>query len=373
MLHNFDPHNFLANHWQKSPCIIKNAFTQPPAFVTADELAGFALEEEIESRIIRNDNNQWQLFHGPFDEADFSELPESHWTLLVQTLDYWFPDINQLLAHFRFIPRWRFDDVMVSFATNHGGVGPHFDNYDVFLIQAEGERRWRVGKMGDTGAQQTKIDGLLHLAEFEPIIDVIMQPGDMLYIPPDTPHWGESIGESIGYSVGYRAPQTRDLLALLAEHFEQSATNEFFTDSYRCQPNYSNEIEPELYQWAKRKLQNIANNQELIESLLSQFLTSPKIAPVAEHQQLADRAIKNILNLKLAPGVNCSWFKTDDKYTLTIEGESYCFTSNDDALVKQLAAGEVVDFKGLAANSREFAFYETLSRIVDRGYFLFNI
>jgi 50S ribosomal protein L16 3-hydroxylase len=144
MINNFDPNEFLSKHWQKSPCLIKNALSQPPSFVTADELAGLSLEDEVESRIIRCDNDHWQMESGPFVEEDFQQLPESHWTLLVQTLDYWLPETQALLDQFRFIPRWRFDDLMVSYATDGGGVGPHCDNYDVFLLQTEGQRRWRV-------------------------------------------------------------------------------------------------------------------------------------------------------------------------------------------------------------------------------------
>ena len=372
MLHNFDPQYFLATHWQKSPCLVKNAFSHPPDFVSAEELAGLALEDEVESRIIQSNDHQWQLSHGPFEEEDFQKLPESDWTLLVQTLDYWLPQTNQLIKQFGFVPRWRFDDLMVSYATNQGGVGPHFDNYDVFLIQGKGERRWRVGQMGDTNSQLTKIDGLLHLNDFTPIIDVIMQPGDVLYIPPDTPHWGESIGESIGYSVGFRAPQTRDLLGLLAEHLESSSNSHFFTDSYRKNTNYDNHLEPELFLWAQKELKDISNNQELIYSLLSQFLSSPKLGSAYTTEKTSLPALNEINNLKLAPEVNCNWYKCEQLVTLSIEGESFTFNSFDDALVKTLASGNIIDFKALSTNKAEFAFYETLSRILDRGYFLYN-
>lgn len=371
MLHNFDAKYFLNNYWQKSPYLIKRALTEPPTFVSAEELAGLALEDEVESRIISNLNADWQIQHGPFDESTFSQLGESHWTLLVQSVDYWLPEVNSWLNNFRFIPRWRFDDLMISYATQGGGVGPHFDNYDVFLVQAEGERRWRVGAMGDTQQRQTKIDGLLHLQEFQPIIDVIMQPGDILYIPPNTPHWGESIGESIGYSVGYRAPQTKDLMAALAEFFENSPDSRFFEDAYRKDINYSSELEPQVVKWAQNQLKNIANNQSLVASILSQILSRPKIDSIAAFTE-KPLNINELNFIRLADGINYNWYQDAQSIFLAIEGEIFEFEKSDLSHIKPLLNGQSLDIQGLEPKYKEFAFYKTLARILERGYFLYN-
>lgn len=391
--HHFSAENFLTTHWQKSPLFYAQAFQTPPSFVSPDELAGLALEEEIESRLIsfntqksnqqlESKKKQWRIEHGPFDEDHFASLPESNWTLLVQTIEHWLPEIYQLVEAFKFIPRWRFDDVMVSFATDKGGVGPHFDNYDVFLIQGEGQRRWRVGAKGDTKAKTEKINGLLHLESFTPVIDVVMNPGDMLYIPPDTPHWGESIGDSIGYSVGYRAPQTRDIFALLANHLDSNTNsiNQFFTDEYRNQTNISNQIEPELIKWAQNEIKNIADNQQLISSLLSQFLSTSKIEDLAdevekdEKQQLIENDIlfNKINNLKLKPHINSNWFLMDNQVILSINNEQFTFEKQELEYVSQLASGEAIDFKRLLTSKKHFTFCETLTRIKHRGYFLYN-
>lgn len=371
MLHNFDAHHFLKNYWQKSPLLIKAALTHPPDFVSADELAGLALEQDVESRIISNYHENWQIQHGPFEESVFSELSESHWTLLIQSADYWLPEIAPWLNQFRFVPRWRFDDVMISYATAGGGVGPHFDNYDVFLVQTEGERRWRVGAKGDTGAQQTKINGLLHLENFEPVIDAIMQPGDILYIPPDTPHWGESIGESIGYSVGYRSPQTKELLAALANHFESSDKNIFFEDIYREKPNQSSQLESELIEWAQTQLRNIADNQQLITSILSEVLSHPKIDSIADTHEI-HLNIKELASIKLIDGVNYNWYQNEESIFLSIEGESFEFPSLTLSHIKPLLDGESLDIQGLELINKEFAIYQTLARILERGYFSYN-
>ncbi|TQV77132.1 hypothetical protein FLL45_04055 [Aliikangiella marina] len=370
MLHNFDPDEFLAKHWQKAPCLIKQAFSRTPNYLTAEELAGLSLEDEIESRVISNIDGDWRLSHGPFSTKDFQNLPESHWTLLVQTLDHWLPELQALVDQFKFIPNWRFDDVMVSYATDQGGVGPHFDNYDVFLIQGSGERRWRVGALGDTKHQCDIVGGLRHLSNFSPVIDVVMQPGDMLYIPPDTPHWGESIGESIGYSIGYRAPQTKDLLALLADHFQSESTDDFFADRYRVKANSSQKLETELIDWASNKLRNISENQELIASLLSQFLSQGKLGSPEFDEVEPSTSNANPSHLQLNPRLKRNWYQQGSQVILSIDGETFTFKTRRTDLVAALAAGEEIDFKGLSMDQSEVAFCETLARIKDIGYFL---
>ena len=155
MFNPIDEQEFLKTYWQKRACFFKSSSPIYPNFLSADELAGFALEQEVESRLVINEPsiNKWSLQHGPFSTQQLEALPESNWTLLVQSIDYWYPQIRELLKHFAFIPKWRFDDVMVSFATDKGGVGPHADNYDVFLIQGNGKRRWRVGSKDCLPAQ----------------------------------------------------------------------------------------------------------------------------------------------------------------------------------------------------------------------------
>jgi 50S ribosomal protein L16 3-hydroxylase len=137
---------FLRDYWQKKSLLIRGAFPHFTSPIDGDELAGLALEEEVESRLIlEKGKTPWELRHGPFDEKTFTQLPETHWTLLVQAVDQWVPEVNELLEYFRFIPNWRIDDIMISFAPDQGSVGPHFDYYDVFLLQGLGKRRWKLG------------------------------------------------------------------------------------------------------------------------------------------------------------------------------------------------------------------------------------
>jgi 50S ribosomal protein L16 3-hydroxylase len=205
---------FLRDYWQKKPLLIRQAYPGFELPIDGDELAGLALEEEVESRIVlEHGKTPWELRHGPFDEQTFSQLPESHWTLLVQAVDQWVPEIHELLQDFQFIPGWRLDDIMISYASDKGSVGPHFDYYDVFLLQGMGKRRWRIGQHCDSGSELVEGTPLKLLRNFETTDEWVLEPGDMLYIPPGIAHWGIAEGECITCSIGFRAPPGAGLRA----------------------------------------------------------------------------------------------------------------------------------------------------------------
>ena len=205
---------FLKDYWQKKPLLIRNGFSNKIDFISPDELAGLACEEEIESRIITGDHKSknWTLTHGPFEEDYFSGLPESAWTLLVQDVDKHLPEAAAFLRHFDFIPKWRIDDLMISTAEDQGSDGPQTDSYDVFLVQLQGERLWKLSD------QQVTDDDLLEdcevrvLKEFETSHEWLMKPGDVLYLPPGIPHWGIAQGECMTGSVGFISPTQHNLL-----------------------------------------------------------------------------------------------------------------------------------------------------------------
>lgn len=212
---NFEINQFLDNYWQKEPVFIKQGFVDFQDPIAVDELAGLAMEEEIESRLIFQEKEQWQAQFGPF--KSFAKLNEPCSTLLVQAVDHWHPDAQQLVRPFRFLPNWRIDDLMVSYSTEHGGVGPHIDNYDVFIIQGLGKRHWRVGE-AQSIEEFSAHEALKHCAKFEAVIDVEMEPGDILYIPSGCPHQGQALEPSLNYSVGFRAPDQHDLLSSFTDY-----------------------------------------------------------------------------------------------------------------------------------------------------------
>jgi 50S ribosomal protein L16 3-hydroxylase len=215
-----DAERFLATYWQHRALLLPGALAGITSPIEPDELAGLACEAEVESRIVREHgpDRPWQVSHGPFDEAVFAGLPETHWSLLVQDVDKHVPAVATLLACFDFLPDWRLDDIMVSWAEDGGSVGPHLDQYDVFLVQVQGRRRWRIdGRATPSTAILPDLD-LRILRYFEPDQDWLLGPGDVLYLPPGVPHWGIAEGPCMTWSVGLRAPAWRELAADWFQH-----------------------------------------------------------------------------------------------------------------------------------------------------------
>jgi len=217
------PVRFLRYYWQKHPLLIRNAFPgfKPP--LAPEDLAGLSCEDGALARLVLRDRrtDRWRVEQGPFAEARFATLPARDWTLLVQDVDKWDADVAALLDDFDFLPRWRIDDVMVSYAADGGGVGPHVDQYDVFLLQGLGVRRWRIS-LDPVASQALREDvDLKMLADFTATHDWRLHPGDMLYLPPGIAHDGVAEGDCMTFSVGMRAPAQSELLLDLAEHLAE--------------------------------------------------------------------------------------------------------------------------------------------------------
>jgi 50S ribosomal protein L16 3-hydroxylase len=210
----FDSAAFLRDCWQKRPALIRDPWAGWANPLAPDELAGLACEDGVEARLITHDADSIAAEHGPFAETRFAKLGKAPWTLLVQAVDQHVPEVAALLNAFRFVPNWRIDDVMVSYASDGGGVGPHFDQYDVFLIQGLGRRRWQVGPRCDDATALLPHDDLRLLAEFEATEEWVLEPGDMLYVPPGFAHNGIAVGDDcMTYSIGFRAPSRSELIA----------------------------------------------------------------------------------------------------------------------------------------------------------------
>ena len=214
------PARFLRDYWQRHPLLVRGAFAPWREPLTPEDLAGLACEELALARLVTLDraNDVWRSEQGPFAEAVFPALPTTDWTLLVQDVDKWDADVRALLAPFTFLPRWRLDDVMVSFAATGGSVGAHLDHYDVFLIQGRGRRRWQIDVDPDAPRGFRDDAPLKLLQQFTPSHDWVLEPGDMLYLPPEVPHFGEALDPCMTFSVGLRAPSEAEMLADLADH-----------------------------------------------------------------------------------------------------------------------------------------------------------
>jgi 50S ribosomal protein L16 3-hydroxylase len=208
------PADFYSRYWQREPLLIRQAIGDFQSPVTGDDLAGLACMDEVESRIIIEQGCAvpWEVRHGPFDEDEFSSLPDTHWTLLVQAVDHWDDEVAALRRLFPNIANWRLDDVMVSYAAAKGSVGPHFDSYDVFLLQGFGQRRWRLGGRVDSDTPLRQHPEMRLLKTFSETHDYLLEPGDALYVPPNVAHWGIAETECVTYSIGFRAPSLSDVL-----------------------------------------------------------------------------------------------------------------------------------------------------------------
>jgi 50S ribosomal protein L16 3-hydroxylase len=270
--------HFLDKYWQKKPLLVRNAIANAGSILEADELAGLSLEEELPSRLILKTESGWQLEHGPLQENRFSSLPESDWSLLVQNVDAANINVNELLKSFRFLPNWRLDDVMVSFASDRGGVGPHFDYYDVFLIQGQGQRRWKIGQHCNKNSPLIDGQDMKILQAFDTQQEFVLNTGDMLYIPAQIAHWGESIGDSMCYSIGFRAPSHNDFIFDYSMQLCESLNeDQRYRDGQEITHySHTGEILPETIQNFRATLIKLADNPAEIARWLGQYSTDLK-------------------------------------------------------------------------------------------------
>lgn len=269
--------DFMRDYWQKKPLFVKQALPGFQPFLSGDELAGLALEDEVESRLVieKDGTEPWQVIHGPLDESRFASLPESHWTLLVQEVNRHVPEVATLLDRFNFIPAWRLDDIMVSYAEDQGSVGPHTDNYDVFLIQAEGKRRWQISSQQVTDADLIPDIGMRIMGNFEPEQEWVLEPGDMLYLPPNVPHHGVALGNCMTYSVGFRAPTRTGMWQHYQEYISESASEAFYADPDLQATQRPGLISSQVRDRIREIIRSLPQEDELIDDWFGRFISEP--------------------------------------------------------------------------------------------------
>lgn len=294
---------FLAEYWQKKPLLIRQAFKNFQSPIDANQLAGMALAEEVESRLIIEQRqpqgpSQWDLKCGPFSEQDFQELPESHWTLLVQAVDHFMPDMAALLDQFRFIPNWRLDDLMVSYAPVGGSVGPHFDYYDVFLLQAQGQRRWQVGQSCTEDSERLEGTPLSILKTFDETEDWTLEPGDMLYLPPQLAHWGVSQSDDcMTFSVGFRAPSHADIISEFSQHLASKLpAHQRYSDPQLTAQTNSGEISTQAIEQVQELLREALSKPSDIANWLGSYMTEAKYDSDLGRQNFTEQEWLNLLD-----------------------------------------------------------------------------
>ncbi|TDM09885.1 MAG: cupin [Ideonella sp. MAG2] len=279
LLGGLSPAQFMRRYWQKKPCLIRQAIpgVQPPLARSA--LFDLAGSEDVESRLISRKGGAWKLRHGPFGRRQLPSSKQADWTLLVQGLDLHVPAAHELLQQFRFVPEARLDDVMISYATPGGGVGPHTDSYDVFLLQVSGQRRWRVGPVKN----ESLVPGMpvKLLAEFEPTEEWVLEPGDMLYVPPRWGHDGLAESEDcMTCSVGFRTPtptQTaREVLQRMIDALEAPEHEPHYRDPAQSATDQPGLIPQALQTFAAKAVIDALNDMNSLHCALGETLTEPK-------------------------------------------------------------------------------------------------
>lgn len=342
LLGGLSPAQFMRRHWEKKPLLVRQAWpgVRPP--VTRAQAFRLAASEDVESRLVVRSGGGWQVRQGPLPRRALPPVAQPRWTLLVQGLDLHVDAARELLLPFRFIPEARLDDLMVSWASDGGGVGPHVDAYDVFLLQVAGRRRWRVGRVADAAF----IDGLplKILRRFEPEFDWVLGPGDLLYLPPLWGHDGVAEGECMTCSVGFRSPQAGaladDLLQRLADG---EPDGRLYRDAGQVATAAPGAIPPALLDFARRAVQRRLDEPGALERALGEALTEPKPRvwfPGGDAASL-DAGVQLDRRTRMLY----------DGRHVYLNGESFRVGGRDARLMRQLADVRVLDGRACAALS----------------------
>jgi 50S ribosomal protein L16 3-hydroxylase len=345
---------FLRDYWQKRPLLIRHAFAdfQPP--LQPDDLAGLACEEGALARLIVHDEkrDRWHVNSGPLSEADFAKTPSTDWTLLVQDVDKWDADVAALLQHFDFLPSWRVDDVMVSYAEPGGGVGAHVDQYDVFLLQGLGQRHWAISDDLMAPKEFRHDVELKQLARFEPTHEWLLEPGDMLYLPPGVPHEGVAFGgPCMTFSIGMRAPSQAELTGDLADHIAEHLPEELrYADPDLKPARAAGEIDRAAIDRLKTTLPfTAALNDDMLRDWFGCFITRYRNAhvPASLEKPLNDAALAKQLDagaqLLRHPWSRLAWSRGKSSCTLYASGHAYPATP---ALAQQLCEQRALTLPG---------------------------
>ncbi|WP_242447199.1 cupin domain-containing protein [Nitrosomonas supralitoralis] len=305
---------FLRDYWQKRPLLIRNALPGFNGLLTRDELIQYACTEDVQSRLVAQKKSGWHLKHGPLSSDDFAKLPKKQWTLLVQEVNHFLPAARNLLKKFCFIPHARLDDLMVSYAPKGGGIGPHFDSYDVFLLQGMGSRRWQISAQQD---DQFIPDAPLRiLKNFLPEQEWILNAGDMLYLPPKYAHNGIAEVDCMTYSIGFRAPSSHELMTQFLVYLQDNLVTEgrYADPGLRLQVHPSR-INAAMLSQVDSILKKIKWNRNEIENFLGVYLSEPKshvyfepptnpLSPASFRQKIIKSGVQLNLKSRMLSGAN---------------------------------------------------------------------
>jgi len=371
-LNQMTQQEFLDEYWQKKPVVIRQGFKDFVDPIAPDELAGLAMEEQIESRLVHKKDGQWQAAFGPFES--YEHLGAQDWSLVVQALDNYSEEAAEIIEPFRFIPHWRLDDIMASFAMPGGSVGPHIDNYDTFICQGSGKRHWRVGNSGEH-VEFAAHEALLHVEAFESIIDVELETGDILYIPPGFPHEGISLDTSMSFSVGFRGNSAVSVLSAFADHLiDNEKGSQLLTDPDRQVVSHSGEVSNNDYASIKSQVQNLLDDEASFKAFTGQFLTAAKhdLDTLLPDEPFEMEEVSNLLNshaIKRLGGLRAFYFEdTIEQGLCYINGTELQFSSDIANGVKLLCDNVMLSPNAMSEWSHNAAFVELATELLNQGY-----
>ncbi len=373
------PAEFFRNHWQQKSLYIPKAFPEFKSLLSEDELAGLACEKMVESRLIlEHGATPWELRHGPFKTKDFQKLPETHWTLLVQAVNHWIPAVSDLLNHFNFLPAHYLDDIMVSYAAEHGSVGAHFDYYDVFILQGSGRRHWKLGDFCSPQTLTRKETPLGILQEFNTEEEFILEAGDILYIPQQQAHWCVALEAGLSYSIGFRTPSHSELLSgfcneLLSQLDESQRLQAIFHSYANHTPA---QLRTENLAAVRQTLQNLLDNPQLLLDWFGRLVTEPKY-PELENQAVTsklpnlDTQLAKYKRIKQNESSRFAYYDEGARIYLFIDGNCEQYPAAMQDFIALLCNHRELNCVDLTEAMKDKSCKQLLSSLVKRGAIYF--
>lgn len=341
---------FLSEYWQKKPLLVRNALPEIINILEPNDVKELALEENITARLIKQkdkDSNQWSVKSSPLIKGDFQKMPKL-WTLLVQAVDHYSFDLAALWKKFPFIPQWRRDDIMVSYAPKGASVGKHFDFYDVFLVQGYGHRRWQLGQMCDADTAFIPGQPLKLLPDMEVNFDEVLAPGDLLYVPPGLSHYGVAEDDCLTFSFGFRMPNIADMMDRVSDKFsEDQLLRNPLTDILRDQATAAGEITPVELEYLKTELLARLQNSTVLDDAIISLMSEPKYPEnIPEAEEIGTGDLEEALDqgymLMLEPASRLLYTDEDNQLLFWANGEALYISESFAAYLKRLADGEIL-------------------------------
>jgi 50S ribosomal protein L16 3-hydroxylase len=343
---------FLTEYWQKKPLLVRNAMPEIIGLLEPDDVKELALDEDISARLIRQKNknpNEWHVKSSPLTKGDFQKLPNL-WTILVQAVDHYSFDIAELWKKFPFIPQWRRDDIMVSYAPKGGSVGKHFDFYDVFLVQSHGHRRWQLGQMCDESTTFVPDQPLKLLTEIDVQFDEVLAPGDLLYVPPGLAHYGVAEDDCLTFSFGFRMPNLAEMSDRLSEQFaKNSALKQPLADITRQKTNNIGEINGTEFSYLKTQLLDYLTQAPEFDAAIMAYMSESKYPnSIPEPEEIAVDDLLEVIHsgyqLLLEPASKILYRQQNDCLEFWANGEQLCISQTFEPYIKQIADGMGIIF-----------------------------